>query len=73
MVCIIGFILIVLLVDIIMSYLYALTCQNQVSCIKQLDYLDVRAVKSMEKKKKKSTINDSLLSHAVGQLDLQSQ
>ena len=25
------------------------------------------------KKKKKSTINDSLLSHAVGQLDLQSQ
>ena len=72
MVCIIGFILIVLLVHIIMSYLYALTCQNQVSCIKQLDYLDVRAVKSM-KKKKKSTINDSLLSHAVGQLDLQSQ
>ena len=71
MVCIIGFILIVLLVHIIMSYLYALTCQNQVSCIKQLDYLDVRAVKSM--KKKKSTINDSLLSHAVGQLDLQSQ
>ena len=71
MVCIIGFILIVLLVHIIMLYLYALTCQNQVSCIKQLDYLDVRAVKSM--KKKKSTINDSLLSHAVGQLDLQSQ